>query len=204
MARVRRRGRDLSELTQQDSIKSEIKTQSVQYQARQCSSLLPEGLGSRQTISASFLYSRLPNTARICEPNRVLKYGNLYPWGPFPSLYFLLKAWSRMCWNCKVSWQLAGEGSELSVRLPCASLQHRVARIASNPGPEWEQVYAIFQLAPASSTCISAKAEKWTAEENPFLRRKGKVLCHYQRNCIHPHVPTRKLLERGASGDNVS
>lgn len=76
--------------------------------------------------------------------------------------------------------------------------------MASNPGPEQRHVYTILQSAPASSTSIRTKAEKQVAEENPFLKRKDEVHCHYQRNCIHLHIPTRELLERGASGDNVS
>lgn len=69
-----------------------------------------------------------------------------------------------------------GEEDLPNLRLFCADLQTR----SSQDGIVlWgAQVYPILQSVPACSTWTCAKAGKWISEENPFLKRKGKILCH--------------------------
>lgn len=60
------------------------------------------------------------------------------------------------------------------------------------PRKAWHRVCRNCEEAPASSTYMWAKEGKWRTEENPFLKKKGKVLCHYERNWKRLSVHTNK------------
>lgn len=61
-----------------------------------------------------------------------------------------------------------------------------------SPWKAWHRVWRNCEEAPASSTYTWAKEGKWRTEENPVLKKKGKVLCHYERNWKQLSLHTNK------------
>lgn len=63
-----------------------------------------------------------------------------------------------------------------------------------SPWKAWHRVCRNCEEAPASSTYMWAKEGKWRTEENPVLKKKGKVLCHYERNWKQLSLHTNKEI----------
>lgn len=64
--------------------------------------------------------------------------------------------------------------------------------VLCSPCKVWHRICRNYEEAPASSAYMWAKEGKWRTEENPFLKKKGKVLCHYERNWKRLSVHTNK------------